>query len=200
MPAPRRRRGVAMRIPLPVAATRRTGASVLAAAAVACFIAATAAANLATARYGLWPVGFGLSATAGSYAAGLVLAARDWVHETAGRAAVFGCIAAGALASAVTAGPRLAAASAGAFAIAETVDLLVYTPLRRRSWVVAVLASNTVGAIADTLLFLRLAGFGTSTSVVVGQMVAKTTATMAVLAAAVGIRALLRHRLQPPGA
>jgi hypothetical protein len=170
-------------------------------AAIACFIAAAVTANLATARYGLLPVGFGLSATAGSYAAGLVLAARDWVHETAGRTAVFGCIAAGALASATTAGPRLAAASAAAFAIAEAVDLLVYTRTRRRwGWAVAVLASNTVGAVADTLLFLRLAGFGTTTGVIVGQLLAKTTATLAVLAAALGIRALLRHRFWPPGA
>jgi hypothetical protein len=189
-----------MRIPLPVAAPRRTGAPVAAVLAVACFIAATVTANLATARYGLLPVGFGLSATAGSYAAGLVLAARDWVHETAGRAAVFGCIAAGALASAATAGPRLALASAAAFAIAETIDLLVYTPTRRRSWAVAVLASNTVGAVADTLLFLRLAGFGITTGVIAGQLLAKTTATLAVVVAALGVRALLRHRFQPSGA
>jgi hypothetical protein len=190
-----------MRLPLPVVAARRTGAPVAAVLAVGAFIAATVAANLATARYGLLPVGFGLSATAGSYAAGLVLAARDWVHEATGRVAVFGCIAAGAFASAATAGPRLAAASAAAFAIAETVDLLVYTPTRRRrGWVVAVLASNAVGAVVDTLLFLRLAGFGITTGVIAGQLLAKTTATLAVVAAALGIRALLRHRFQPSGA
>src|SRR5207237_803196 len=67
-----------------------------------------------TARYGFIPVGLGLTATAGTYAAGFCLLARDWVHDTAGRVAVLAAIAAAGAASAVMAGPRLALASATA--------------------------------------------------------------------------------------
>jgi len=84
----------------------------LAAATVVMFAAAVAAANALTARYGLIPVGLGLTATAGTYAAWFCLLARDWVHDTAGRAAVLAAITVAGIASAVMAGPRLAAASA----------------------------------------------------------------------------------------
>jgi uncharacterized PurR-regulated membrane protein YhhQ (DUF165 family) len=169
-------------------------------AAIVGYIGATLAANLTTAHFGLIPVGLGLVTTAGTYFAGLVLALRDLVHDLAGRVAVYGCIAVGALASATTAGPRLAIASGVAFAVSETVDLLVYTPLRRRGWIRAVLASNAAGAIVDTLLFLHLAGFAVTSAVVAGQLTAKATATIAFLLLAVGTRALLRHRLQRPDA
>ena len=97
---------------------------------VAGFVATVVAANALTATFGLIPVGFGLTATAGTFAAGLTLLARDWVHHTAGRAAVLACIAAGALLSAGLAGPRLALASAAAFGLSELADLLVYQRLR----------------------------------------------------------------------
>jgi queuosine precursor transporter len=168
--------------------------------AIVGYIGATLAANVTTAHYGLIPVGLGLVTTAGTYFAGLVLALRDLVHDLAGRVAAYGCIAAGALASATTAGPRLAIASGVAFVVSETVDLLVYTPLRRRGWIRAVFASNVAGAIVDTLLFLQLAGFAITGTVLAGQLTAKTTATVAFLLLSVGTRALLRHRLQPTGA
>ena len=57
------------------------------------------------------------------------------------------------------AGPALAVASAAAFAVSELADLLVYQPLRRRRFLRAVLASDTVGAPLDTVVFLALAGF-----------------------------------------
>ena len=172
----------------------------VAVAAVAVFAACVTAANLLTARYGLIPVGFGLSATAGTWAAGLCLTARDWVHDAAGRTAVLAAIAAGALAGAATASPRLAVASAAAFVASELADTAVYQPLRRRSWAAAVAASNTIGALVDTLLFLHLAGFTVTGAVLAGQLTAKTAATLAVLIPAVVTRAVLRHRLQPDGA
>ncbi len=171
----------------------------VAALAVAMFAAAVAAANALTARYGLIPVGLGLSATAGTYAAGLCLLARDWVHDTAGRTAVLAAIGAGGAASAVMAGPRLAVASAAAFVLSELADLAVYQPLRRRGWVRAVIASNTVGAPVDTILFLALAGFPIWAAVP-GQLLAKATATAIPVAVVLGVRALLRHRLRPTSA
>lgn len=167
--------------------------------AAAAFLGCAVSANVLTARYGLIPVGFGLVATAGTWAAGLTFAARDWLHEVAGRAAVFAAIIAGAGLSAALAGPRLAIASGIAFAISETADMLVYEPLRRRTWAGAVAASNTVGAAVDTVAFLALAGFPIWTALP-GQMLAKTTATLAVVVPLVVCRAVLRNRVRPEGA
>jgi len=177
--------------------TRRRPAEATLAAAL--FASGVLAANLLTAWYGLVPVGFGLAATAGTYAAGLCLLARDWVHDSAGRRAVLAAIAAGGLASAVLAGPQLAVASAAAFVVSELADLAVYQPLRRRDFIRAVLASNAVGAPVDTILFLSLAGFPIWAALP-GQLLAKTTATVIPVAAVLGVRALLRHRLRPEGA
>jgi uncharacterized PurR-regulated membrane protein YhhQ (DUF165 family) len=77
------------------------------------------------------------------------------------------------------------------------VDLAVYQPLRRRGWIRAALASNTVGAVVDTVLFLTIAGFPIA-GTVPGQLFAKMTATVAVVAVVVACRALLRHRLRSP--
>lgn len=163
------------------------------------FLGCVIAANVLTARYGLVPVGFGLMATAGTWAAGLTFAARDWLHEVAGRAAVLTAIVAGAAGSAALAGPRLAIASGVAFALSEAVDMLVYTPLRERTWAGAVFASNTVGSAVDTVVFLTLAGFPVWLALP-GQMLAKTTATLAVVIPLVVCRAVLRNRVRPEGA
>ena len=165
-------------------------------AAMVIFAATVAAANWLTSHYGFIPVGFGLAATAGTYAAGFCLLARDWIHDTAGRPAVLAAIAAGGMASAVTAGPRLAVASATAFVLSEVVDLLVYQPLRRHGWIRAVVASNMVGAPVDTVLFLALAGYPIWAAVP-GQLVAKATATMVPVVLVLVVRAVLRHRLRP---
>ncbi|GIM90160.1 VUT family protein [Paractinoplanes toevensis] len=166
-------------------------------AVVTAFITTAVAANTLTARYGLIDVGFGLTATAGTWAAGLILTLRDLLHDLWGRATVYAAILAAALASAGTAGPQLALASGVAFAVSELADLTVYTPLRRHGWARAVLASNTVGATVDSLVFLTLAGFAV-TAALPGQLFAKTTATAAVVLPVLVSRALLRHRLWPP--
>src|SRR6266542_4715813 len=180
-------------------AARRAWPTVKAILAATVFAASATGANWLTSRYGFIPVGLGLSATAGSYAAGLCLLTRDWVHDTAGRHAVLAAIAAGGIASAAMAGPRLAAASAAAFVVSELADLLVYQPLRRRGWALAVLASGAVGAPVDTVLFLALAGFPIWAALP-GQLLAKATATAIPVAVVLLARALLRHRLRPQGA
>lgn len=111
-------------------------------------------------------------ATAGTYAAGAALLLRDVVQDTLGRVWVIAGILAGAGLAALTA-PSLALASAVAFLVAELADMAVYTPLRDRGWARAVLASNIVGAIIDTYLFLWLAGFPVTPSGVGGQLVGK---------------------------
>jgi uncharacterized PurR-regulated membrane protein YhhQ (DUF165 family) len=158
------------------------------------------AANWLTARYGFVPVGFDLAATAGTYAAGLAFVARDAVQDSAGRGVALVVLAAGAAVSWFVATPALAVASAVAFGLSELVDMAIYTPLRRRGYVRAAVASNVAGSVADTLLFLWLAGFGLAAAVVAGQLVGKVWVTVAVVGAVVIARALLRDRQRTEGA
>ncbi len=115
------------------------------------------AANWAIATYGLVPVFPGVLAPAGVFAAGLTLTLRDFLHEQGGRRLVLVAVLLGAALSALISGP-LAIASGVAFLLSEFADLMVYAPLRRRGLLVAVAASNVVGLIVDSALFLALAG------------------------------------------
>lgn len=144
---------------------------------VSAFIACIALANWLTATFGLIPVGFGLVATAGTYAAGLTFVFRDLIHEAGGRRLAIAAIVTGALLSWFVASPALAVASGVTFLIAEMFDLAVYVPLRKRGLLIAVLVSNVVGFTLDTFLFLHLAGFPITAPVVAGQLVAKATMT-----------------------
>lgn len=149
-------------------------------ALLACILAA----NLVTSRYGGVPVGFGLMATAGTYFAGVTFILRDAVQDAAGKRWAFAVIAAGAILSFVLADPFIALASAAAFLASEVADLLVYTPLRRRGYIRAALASNSAGAFVDTVIFLTIAGFPLQNALA-GQMVGKLLLTaLAVIAVA----------------
>lgn len=166
------------------------------AAAIAAYIGCIVLANWLTTEFGLVPVGFGLMVTAGTYAAGAALLARDVVQDTSGRWVALGCVAAGAALSFVLADPFIALASAVAFLVAETADLLIYTPLRRKGWARAVLASNTAGALLDTLLFLSIAGFPITAELVAGQMVGKVLwATLLPVLAVVTLRSIQREQV-----
>lgn len=168
----------------------------LRALSVCAYLSAIVAANWLTVHYGLVSVGFGLLATAGTYAAGLAFIARDAVQDTTGRVGVLVVLVAGAALSWLVANPALALASAAAFGFSELVDMAVYTPLRRRGYVRAAVASNLVGSIVDTLVFLWLAGFGLAPLIVTGQLVGKAWVTVVVVALVVVIRAVLRNRLR----
>lgn len=105
----------------------------------------------------LVPVGFGLLAPSGVYAAGVTLVARDLLQRSAGRGWALAAILAGAALSAAI-NPRLALASGLAFFFSELADFAVYTPLQRRYFLGAVVASGIVGSIVDSVLFLQVAG------------------------------------------
>lgn len=132
-------------------------------------------ANVLTSNFGFVPIGFGLTATAGTYAAGFALVSRDVVHDTSGRVGVAFAILIGCGLSFITSNPSIAIASLVAFAFSEVSDALVYSPLRKTAWKTAVIASSFVGAIIDTVLFVGIAfGFGALTpTVLAGQMVGK---------------------------
>ena len=155
----------------------------------ALFMSTILAANFVTARYGMVPVGFGLVATAGTYFAGLAFVLRDSLQDEAGKRATLWVIACGAVLSFAVSSPAIALASALAFGLSEVADLLIYTPLRKRGYVRAALASNVVGTVVDTFVFLLVAGFPLWASLP-GQLVGKTAVTLL----AVGAVVLLRSR------
>jgi uncharacterized PurR-regulated membrane protein YhhQ (DUF165 family) len=158
------------------------------------YIACIPLANWLIVRFGVVPVGFGLLAPAGVYAAGAAFTLRDLVQETSGRRWAVFAVFAGALLSLVIA-PTFAFASAVAFLVSEGLDLLVYTPLRSRHWIGAIVASNTVGLVVDSIIFLALA-FG-SLDFLAGQLVGKAWMT-ALAALTVWSWRLARKRMVAP--
>jgi uncharacterized PurR-regulated membrane protein YhhQ (DUF165 family) len=155
------------------------------------FVATVFAANWAINRFGIVSVGFGLQAPAAVYFAGLAFTLRDLVQRTLNKSAVVIAILVGAICSAFVS-PHLAFASGTAFLVSELCDFAVYTPLARRHPIWAVGASNTAGAVVDSLIFLSLAFH--SLALFWGQVVGKTWVTLATLAVLLAIRAATRPR------
>jgi hypothetical protein len=151
------------------------------------FIATILAANYVTTEYGMVPVGFGLVATAGTYFAGLAFILRDLVQDVAGRKAVVAVILAGAALSYLISDPFIATASAVAFLLSESADFAVYTPLRKRGYIRAAVASNLVGAVVDTVVFLTIAGFPLRQALA-GQLVGKMLVTGVVIVSVAAYR------------
>lgn len=119
----------------------------------------------------LIPVFPGLVAPSGVLTVGVALMLRDLVQRRLGVLAASLAILCGAALSALLAPPSLVIASAVAFLLSEFADLSVYTPLARRRFVLAVVASSVVGLIVDSIVFLWLA-FG-SLDFLAGQVVGK---------------------------
>lgn len=105
----------------------------------------------------LIPVAPGVMAPSGVLMIGLALVLRDVVQRRLGLGFAWMAILAGTALSALLAPPSLVMASAAAFLISETADLAVYTPLQRRRFVLAVLASGLVGLVVDSVFFLWIA-------------------------------------------
>lgn len=173
------------------------------------FLLCILAANWAVVEYGLVPVGFGLLATAGTYFAGLTFVLRDALQDAGGRTIVLLAIIVGAALSFILAAAivepgdlppgvtpfRIALASGLAFLLAELADYAVYTPLRDGGYVRAALASNAVGALVDTLLFLWISGFGLAQGLILGQMVGKLWVTIGVVGCVLLLRLARSRRL-----
>lgn len=169
---------------------------ILAAASAVAFVVLVVASNWLTAKFGL-VAGF---VAAGTFTAGLVLAARDAVREVAGLWASLGCVVIGAGLSAFMATPALALASGVAFALSEVADTAIYEPLRRGGRVRALAWSNVAGSVIDSLLFLAVAGFPIWPAVA-GQVAVKWAVCVVLpLLAIGGVRAVLRYRVRAEGA
>lgn len=136
------------------------------------FVGTVFAANWAITQYGFVSVGFGLTAPAGVWFAGLALICRDLCQRTGGRRLVVAAIIVGAACSYFVAPAAIATASGVAFLTSEACDMAVYTPIARRHFLAGVASSNVVGAIVDSVIFLGVAfGFGLLTAAAVGGLV-----------------------------
>lgn len=173
----------------------------LAVLAAAAYVAVVVLANVLTKHFGLVPLGIaGLTCTAGTFAAGAALLARNITQDIAGRLAILGLMLVGCGLSWWLADPRLATASAAAFALSETADMGVYSPLRKRGWSRAVLAAASVGAVVDTFVFLHLARFPVTVDSVSGQLLVKVGISAAVAALVGGVSVVLREPIHAEGA
>lgn len=136
-------------------------------------------------------------APAGVFCIGGVLVLRDWLQQLAGLGRTMPLVyAAGLLSWLVgdlagwTSLQKIAVASVVAFTVSETVEAVVFTPLRRRSLSLGVALSATVGNALDSYVFLTLAF--SSTAFFWGQFWGKSEAI------AVGVAlTLARRRLAP---
>lgn len=162
-------------------ATEHPRLSLLGIGALVCYAAMPILANYMIGHVGtpipngphVIPVGFGLYAPSGVLAAAGALAFRDAAQELAGRRGAMAAILAGAAISYLIASPAIAVASALAFLLSEALDYIIYTPLRARGrFFAAALASNTAGLVADTLVFLGVAGLLTP-GLFAGQILGK---------------------------
>jgi len=146
-------------------------------AALIAYIATIPGANWLVTHLGPVSVGFGYSAPAGVYLVGLTLVLRDAVQQLLGRRAALLAVALGVAVSYALADPTLALASVVGFAVSELADTAVYTSLRDRGLIGAVLAANAVGLVLDSVLFLGIAFH--SQEYLPGQILAKTYMTLA---------------------
>ena|ERR1700694_1846170 len=161
----------------------------------ACYIAAIVLANWMLRHIGtpgidgnhFAPVGFGLMAPSGVYAAAVAFPARDVVQRSAGRTAGIIAIAIGAAISWFVASPSLAIASGLTFLVSESIDFAVFAALWRRWFVVAVIASGIASVIVDSCLFLTLVGIPWPVALA-GQIVGKTWIVLASAPIAYGLR------------
>lgn len=139
------------------------------------YIAAITVANLLVAQFG--PAISIINAFA---LIGLDFALRDYLHDIwqTRRALKMGSLILIAGAVSYIANPaagRIAIASLLAFMLAACADWFVYHHLRNHSWFKRSNASNTTGALVDSIVFPTLAfGWPPLIPIIIGQFVAKT--------------------------
>lgn len=127
----------------------------------------------------LIPVFPGVWAPSGVLAAGVAFVLRDLVQERMGLGWAALAILVGGAISFFLSQPSLAMASIGSFVVAETTDLLIFSLLRRRGFVTAVIFSSIGGLVIDSLIFVYLA-FG-SIEHIEGQLIGKAWALLMIM-------------------
>ena len=156
-------------------------------------------ANWLASRY-VVSVGFGREAPAGVFCIGGVLVLRDWLQQLRGLLWTMPLVYSAGLASWAigdaagwTSLEKIAVASVVAFTVSETVEAVVFTPIRARNLTFGVGLSATIGNALDSYLFLALA-FG-SQAFFLGQFIGKSE-----MIAVGGLLTLWRRRLLPAAA
>ncbi len=150
-------------------------------ALAAVFVGAVVLANWLASAYVIHVIGTPYMAPAGAYMIGVILLLRDWLQQGYGLVKTMPLVyAAGLISWGVgdlagwTGLEKIAIASVVAFTVSETVEALVFTPIRKKSLTVGVGLSATVGLALDSWIFLSIA-FG-SLAFFWGQFWAKLTA------------------------
>lgn len=161
------------------------------------FVSLAVLANWLASRFTITVPFTDLVAPAGVLCIGAAFVLRDWLAQLAGFAWGFAVIPVAGAASYIigtAAGwsglQKIAVASLVAFLVSETVEAVVFAPIRKRSLTFGVLLSGMVGNALDSWLFLSLA-FG-SLAYFWGNFIGK--AEMIVLGAAL---TYARRRLVP---
>lgn len=142
----------------------------------------------------LTPVGFGLYAPSGVWAAAVSFPARDFVQRIGGRSWGAAAILLGSALSFLVSVPQVAFASAVTYLGSETTDMLIYSPLQRRFFTAAVLVSGMIAAVVDSILFLHLAGLPSGSAAVSGLILGKVW----VVLAAAPVTYMMRKRVPHP--
>lgn len=144
----------------------------------AAFVALAVFANWLASKYVVTVPFTDYLAPAGVFCIGAALVLRDWIQQLAGLWWSLALVVIGGAASYLigdlagwTSLQKIAVASLVAFLVSETVEAVVFTPLRNRSLTVGVVASGMVGNALDSWLFLTLA-FG-STAFFWGNFIGK---------------------------
>jgi uncharacterized PurR-regulated membrane protein YhhQ (DUF165 family) len=166
-------------------------------ALAACFTGLVVLANWLASRYIIHVPFTPYVAPAGVFCIGGVLVLRDWMQQLAGLRRTMPLVyAAGLLswligdAAGWTSLEKVAIASVAAFTVSETIEALVFTPLRRKSLTLGVALSATAGNAVDSYIFLTLAF--SSTAFFWGQFWGKTEAIV------IGVVLTLARRLIVP--
>jgi uncharacterized PurR-regulated membrane protein YhhQ (DUF165 family) len=163
-------------------------------ALAAVYVALAILANWLASRYVVGvPLTGGLTAPAGVFCIGGILVLRDWFQQLTALLTSLVLVYLAGIASYVaglafgwTSLQKIALASLAAFTVSETLEAIVFTPLRRRSLTFGVAASSLAGNAIDSWLFLTLA-FG-STAFFWGQFWGKAE----MIAVGVALTALRR--------
>lgn len=119
----------------------------------------------------LIPVAPEIMAPSGVLVIGLAFVLRNFMQDLWGINLTLIAMGTGAILSALIAPPVLVVASVAAFVLSETADMAVYTPLKKKGMIMALLLSCFVGAVVDSAVFLWIA-FG-SIDYIIGEIIGK---------------------------
>jgi uncharacterized PurR-regulated membrane protein YhhQ (DUF165 family) len=130
----------------------------------ACYVGLVILANWLASAYVVHVPLTNYMAPAGVFCIGAVLVLRDWIQQLRGLYWTMPLVyAAGLVSWAVgdlagwTSLEKIAIASVVAFTVSETVEAIVFTPIRKRNLSLGVALSGTIGNAIDSYLFLVIA-------------------------------------------